>query len=270
MLDLLQSYFKELKKIKPATEEEIKELWLEAKKGNQKAIRRLVELNYCLVIPIAKKFTRRGVDLMDLISDGNIGLMRAVEKFEPKKDIKFSTYATYWIEQFIRKSIEYNSKTIRLPSYIYDMINKWKKTKNILMAKINKEPTVKEIAKEVNITSEKAEEINFIMCSLEQISSLDVTVSDDSDILKKDNIKDDITKAPETIAEIIRDTQSVQKAINLLPEREAEILRMRFGIDNRPVCSLNEIGKKFNLSRERVRQIELRAVKRLKIIFLKQ
>ena len=182
MLDLLQSYFKELKKIKPATEEEIKELWLEAKKGNQKAIRRLVELNYCLVIPIAKKFTRRGVDLMDLISDGNIGLMRAVEKFEPKKDIKFSTYATYWIEQFIRKSIEYNSKTIRLPSYIYDMINKWKKTKNILMAKINKEPTVKEIAKEVNITSEKAEEINFIMCSLEQISSLDVTVSDDSDI----------------------------------------------------------------------------------------
>ena len=123
--DLLQSYFKQLKTVKPATKEEVDKLWIKAKKGNKKAIKRLVELNYCLVIPIAKRFTKRGVDLMDLISDGNIGLMKAVEKFEPSKNIRFSTYATYWIEQFIRKSIEDNSKTIRIPSYMYDIINKW-------------------------------------------------------------------------------------------------------------------------------------------------
>ena len=106
--DLLQAYFKHLKTIKPATKEEVEKLWIKAKKGNKKAIKRLVELNYCLVIPIAKRFTKRGVDLMDLISDGNIGLIKAVEKFEPSKNIRFSTYATYWIEQFIRKSIEDN------------------------------------------------------------------------------------------------------------------------------------------------------------------
>ena len=263
MSDLLQSYFKQLKTIKPATKEEGDNLWIKAKKGNKKAVKRLVELNYCLVIPIAKRFTKRGVDLMDLISDGNIGLMKAVEKFEPEKNIRFSTYATYWIEQFIRKSIEDNSKTIRIPSYMYDIINKWKKIRNTLMAKLNKEPTVKEIAKKIKIPLDQAEEINTT------ISSLDVAMSDDSDTLKKDNIKDNITKTPEAITEIIRNAQNVQKAIDCLPEREAEILKMRFGINNTPTYSLDEIGKKFDLSRERVRQIELKAFQRLKSIFLR-
>lgn len=269
MSDLLQSYFKELKNIKPATKEEIKELWIKAKKENKKAIKRLVELNYCLVIPIAKRFAKRGVDLMDLISDGNLGLIKAVEKFEPKKNVKFSTYATYWIEQFIRKSIEDNSKTIRIPSYMYDTINKWKKIRNILMTKLNKEPTVEEIAKEIKIPLEKAEEINSTIYSIDNISSLDVAINDDSDTLKKETIKDTITKTPEAIAEIIRNSQKVQKAINLLPEREAEILRMRFGINDMPACSLDEVGKKFNLSRERIRQLELRALQKLKGIFLR-
>ena len=269
MSDLLQSYFKQLKTIKPATKEEVDALWVKAKKGNKRAIKRLVELNYCLVIPIAKRFTKRGVDLMDLISDGNIGLMKAVEKFEPEKNIRFSTYATYWIEQFIRKSIEDNSKTIRIPSYMYDIINKWKKIRNTLMAKLNKEPTVKEIAKKIKIPLDQAEEINSTIYSVDNISSLDVAMSDDSDTLKKDNIKDNITKTPEAITEIIRNAQNVQKAIDCLPEREAEILKMRFGINNTPTYSLDEIGKKFDLSRERVRQIELKAFQRLKSIFLR-
>ena len=214
MSDLLQSYFKQLKTIKPATKEEVDNLWIKAKKGNKKAVKRLVELNYCLVIPIAKRFTKRGVDLMDLISDGNIGLMKAVEKFEPEKNIRFSTYATYWIEQFIRKSIEDNSKTIRIPSYMYDIINKWKKIRNTLMAKLNKEPTVKEIAKKIKIPLDQAEEINTTSYSVDNISSLDVAMSDDSDTLKKDNIKDNITKTPEAITEIIRNAQNVQKAID--------------------------------------------------------
>ena len=136
--DLLQAYFKQLKTVKPATKEEVDKLWIKAKKGNKKAIKRLVELNYCLVIPIAKRFTKRGVDLMDLISDGNIGLIKAVEKFEPAKNIRFSTYATYWIEQFIRKSIEDNSKTIRIPSYMYDIINKWNRAFSLLYSRNKK------------------------------------------------------------------------------------------------------------------------------------
>jgi RNA polymerase primary sigma factor len=267
--DLLQAYFKQLKTVKPATEEEVEKLWIKAKKGNKKAIKRLVELNYCLVIPIAKRFTKRGVDLMDLISDGNIGLMKAVEKFEPAKNIRFSTYATYWIEQFIRKSIEDNSKTIRIPSYMYDIINKWKKMRSTLMAKLNKEPTVKEIAKKIKISLDQAEEINSTIYSVDNISSLDVAMSDDSDTLKKDNIKDTLTKTPEAITEIIRNAQNVQKAIDCLPEREAEVLKMRFGINNTPTYSLDEIGKKFDLSRERVRQIEMKAFQRLKSIFLR-
>jgi len=269
MSDLLQSYFKELKAVKPATPDELEKLWIKAKKGNKKAIKRLVELNYCLVIPIAKRFTKRGVDLMDLISDGNIGLMKAVEKFEPEKNIRFSTYATYWIEQFIRKSIEDNSKTIRIPSYMYDIINKWKKVRSTLMAKLNKEPTIKEIAKKIKLPIEQAEEINSTIYSVDNISSLDVAMNDDSDTLKKDNIKDTITKTPEAITEIIRNAQNVQKAIDLLPEREAEILKMRFGINNTPTYSLDEIGKKLELSRERVRQVELKAFQRLKGIFLR-
>ncbi len=269
MSDLLQEYFKQLKTVKPATKEEVEKLWVKTKKGNKKAIKRLVELNYCLVIPIAKRFTKRGVDLMDLISDGNIGLMKAVEKFEPAKNIRFSTYATYWIEQFIRKSIEDNSKTIRIPSYMYDIINKWKKMRSTLMAKLNKEPTVKEIAKKIKIPLDQAEEINSTIYSVDNISSLDVAVSDDSETLRKDNIKDNITKSPEAITEIIRNAQNVQKAIDCLPAREAEILKMRFGINNTPTYSLDEIGKKLDLSRERVRQIELKAFQRLKSIFLR-
>ncbi|MBQ3833976.1 MAG: sigma-70 family RNA polymerase sigma factor, partial [Elusimicrobia bacterium] len=167
MLDMLQAYFLELKNVKPATEEEIGKLWARIKKQDKKAIKRMTEINYCLVIPIAKKFIRRGVDLMDLIADGNLGLMKAVEKFDPEKNIKFSTYATYWIEQYIRKSIEDNSKTVRIPSYMYEIISKWKKARNMLMAKLNKEPTVEQIAKELDISVDKAEEINSTLFSFD-------------------------------------------------------------------------------------------------------
>ncbi|MFA7074859.1 MAG: RNA polymerase sigma factor RpoD/SigA [Endomicrobiaceae bacterium] len=269
MTDLLQSYFTELRHVKSATKEEMKKLWAKAKKGDKQAIERLVELNYCLVIPIAKRFSKKGVDFMDLVADGNIGLIRAVEKFDVTKNIKFSTYATYWIEQYIRKSIEDNSKTIRIPSYMYDIINKWKKARNFLMSKLYKEPSVSEISKIIKIPIEQAEEVSKTIFSLDNIVSLDVPITEDSDSCKKETITDTIVKTPESITEIIRNSQNVQKAINLLPEREAEIIRMRFGIDNTPTFSLDEIGKKMDLSRERVRQIELKAFQRLKGIFLR-
>ena len=269
MSDLLQSYFTELRSVKPAKKEDIDKFWKKAKRGDKKAFKRLVELNYCLVIPIAKRFSKKGVDFMDLIADGNIGLMKAVEKFDPTKDIKFSTYATYWIEQYIRKCIEDNSKTIRVPSYMYDIINKWKKARNSLVAKLNREPTIKEIAKKSKISLQQAEEINSIIFSVDNISSLDVPVTEDADSLKKETIKDSMLKTPEAITEIIRNSQNVQHAIKYLPEREGKIIELRFGIGDTPTYSLDEIGKMFKLSRERVRQIELKAFQRLKGVFLR-
>jgi len=269
VIDPLHSYFEELKTIKPANQKEYEDLWKKAKKGDKKAFNRLIELNYCLVIPIAKRFSKKGVDFMDLISDGNMGLVRAVEKFDIKKNTKFSTYATYWIEQFIRKSIEDNSKTIRIPSYMFDIINKWKKIRNQLLGNLGREPSIKEIAHKMKISIDQANEINKTIFSVDNIDSLDSTINEDSESSKKDTLRDTILKTPEAITEIIRNSNNVQKALDFLPEREAEIIKLRFGLGGIAHCSLDEVGKKFKLSRERVRQIELKAFQRLKGIFIK-
>lgn len=269
VIDPLHSYFEELKTIKPVNQKEYEQLWKKSKKGDKKAFNRLIELNYCLVIPIAKRFSKKGVDFMDLIADGNMGLVKAVEKFDITKNTRFSTYATYWIEQFIRKSIEDNSKTIRIPSYMFDIINKWKKVRNQLMANLGREPSIKEIAHKMKISIDQANEINKTIFSVDTVDSLDSTISEDSETSKKDTLKDTILKTPEAITEIIRNSNNVQKALDCLPEREAEVIKLRFGIGNIAHCSLDEVGKKFKLSRERVRQIELKGFQRLKGIFIK-
>ncbi|MDD5020825.1 MAG: RNA polymerase sigma factor RpoD/SigA [Endomicrobiaceae bacterium] len=269
VIDPLHSYFSELRAIKPATQKEYIELWKKAKKGNKVAFNRLIELNYCLVIPIAKRFSKKGVDFMDLVSDGNMGLIRAVEKFDLTKNVRFSTYATYWIEQFIRKSIEDNSKTIRIPSYMFDIINKWKKIRNQLLGNLGREPSTKEIANKMKISIDQANEINKTIFSVDTVDSLDSSINEDSETARKDTLKDTILGTPEAITEIIRNANNVQKALDFLPERESEIIKLRFGLGGIAHCSLDEVGKKFNLSRERVRQIELKAFQRLKGLFIK-
>ncbi|GAB1401689.1 hypothetical protein MASR1M68_06000 [Elusimicrobiota bacterium] len=269
VIDPLHSYFSELKSIKPVNKKEYDDLWKKAKKGDKKAFNRLIELNYCLVIPIAKRFSKKGVDFMDLVSDGNMGLVRAVEKFDPGKNVRFSTYATYWIEQFIRKSIEDNSKTIRIPSYMFDIINKWKKIRNQLLGNLGREPSIKEIAHKMKISVDQANEINKTIFAVDTVDSLDSSINEDSETSKKDTLRDTILKTPEAITEIIRNANNVQKALDCLPEREAEIIKLRFGLGGISHCSLDEVGKKFKLSRERVRQIELKAFQRLKGVFIK-
>lgn len=206
---------------------------------------------------------------MDLVSDGNMGLVRAVEKFDPGKNVRFSTYATYWIEQFIRKSIEDNSKTIRIPSYMFDIINKWKKIRNQLLGNLGREPSIKEIAHKMKISVDQANEINKTIFAVDTVDSLDSSINEDSETSKKDTLRDTILKTPEAITEIIRNANNVQKALDCLPEREAEIIKLRFGLGGISHCSLDEVGKKFKLSRERVRQIELKAFQRLKGVFIK-
>ena len=149
--DSVESYFNDVSNIKPATKEELVKLWKQAAKKDKNAVNRLVELNYRLVLSIAKKFAKKTyMDYMDLVADGNMGLVKAVEKFDPNKEIQFSTYATYWIEQYIRKSIENNSKMIRVPSHVQDEINRWKKAKNQFFIEHGKEPNIKQIAKLLN------------------------------------------------------------------------------------------------------------------------
>jgi len=268
--DSVESYFNAVSNIKPATKEEMKVLWEKVAKKDKKAINRLVELNYRLVLSIAKRFVKKTyMDYMDLVSDGNIGLVKAIEKFDPKKDTQFSTYATYWIEQYIRKSIENNAKMIRVPSHVQDDINRWKKAKNQFFIKHGKDPDIKQIAKLMGISVKQADSINRTIYSLENIDSIDSSINDDTGTLKKETLQDNVNKPLEAISEMVRTVSNVQEALKYLSEREEQVIRMRFGIDGEGPFSLEEIGEKFNLSRERVRQIELKCFEKLKGIFIK-
>ncbi|WP_413854305.1 RNA polymerase sigma factor RpoD/SigA [Candidatus Ruminimicrobium bovinum] len=268
--DSVESYFNDVSNIKPATKEELVELWKQAAKKDKSAVNRLVELNYRLVLSIAKKFAKKTyMDYMDLVADGNMGLVRAVEKFDPNKEIQFSTYATYWIEQYIRKSIENNSKMIRVPSHVQDEINRWKKIKNQFFIEHGKDPDIKKMAKLLNISVKQADSINRTIYSLENIDSIDSSIGDDTGTLKKETLRDNINKPLEAISEMVRTVDNVQEALKYLSEREEQVIRMRFGIDGEGPFSLEEIGERFNLSRERVRQIELKCFEKLKGIFIR-
>lgn len=268
--DSVESYFNDVSNIKPASKEELAELWKKAAKKDKIAVNRLVELNYRLVLSIAKRFVKKTyMDYMDLVADGNMGLVKAVEKFDPKKDIQFSTYATYWIEQYIRKSIENNSKMIRVPSHVQDEINRWKKEKNQFFIKHGKDPDIKQMAKLLKMSVQQADSINKTIYYLENIDSIDSSIGDDTGTLKKETLQDTVNKPLEAISEMVRTVDNVQEALKYLSEREEQVIRMRFGIDGEGPFSLEEIGEKFNLSRERVRQIELKCFEKLKGIFIK-
>lgn len=155
--DPLGLYFEAIRKIEPISEKEVKSLWIKSK-TDKSAFNRLVEQNYRLVIPIAKRFMKKGIDFMDLIEEGNLGLIKAVEKFDSTRNIAFSTYAVYWIEQYIRKAIENSVKTIRIPSHIWDALNRWLKTKVILREKLKREPTNDEIAKKLKLNKDQVDD----------------------------------------------------------------------------------------------------------------
>jgi len=267
-LDPLQLYFNAISNIKPLTKQEMSVLWKKSKK-DKKAFHKLVEQNYKLVIPIAKRFMKKGIDFMDLIEEGNMGLIKAVEKFDPSKNIAFSTYAVYWIEQFIRKSVETHAKTIRIPSHVWDALNLWMKTYSQLREKFNREPTVDEIASKLKLNKKQTANILRASTVFNGTSSLETPISEDEDVFVKDVVADDSVKSPESVTEIIRTKDDISTALNHLPLREREIVRMRFGLGGIKPMSLEDIGKLLKISRERVRQLEIRAYRKLKGIFLR-
>lgn len=260
--DSVRLYLREIGKIPLLNPEEEIILAKKVVAGDKDAKDKMAEANMRLVVSIAKRYVGRGLDLLDLIQEGNTGLLRAVEKFDPDKGFKFSTYATWWIRQAITRAIADQARTIRIPVHMVETINKLLRTQRRLTQELNREPTNEEIAKEMEIEVDKVEHIMKIK---QDISSLDASVRDDEeDSVLGDFIEDEETASPEESATSQLLREHVKEMLDVLSEREQKILRMRFGLDDGKSHTLEEVGQEFNVTRERIRQIEAKALTKLR------
>lgn len=260
--DSVRLYLREIGKIPLLTAEEELALAQKVVAGDKRAKDQMAEANMRLVVSIAKRYVGRGLDLLDLIQEGNTGLLRAVEKFDPDKGFKFSTYATWWIRQAITRAIADQARTIRIPVHMVETINKLLRTQRRLTQEMNREPTNEEIAKEMEMDVEKVEHIMKIK---QDISSLDASVRDDEeDSVLGDFIEDEDTVTPEESATGQLLKEQVKGLLGSLSEREQKILRLRFGLEDGKNHTLEEVGQEFSVTRERIRQIEAKALAKLK------
>ncbi len=260
--DSVRLYLREIGKIPLLTSEEELELAHKVVAGDKRAKDKMAEANMRLVVSIAKRYVGRGLDLLDLIQEGNTGLLRAVEKFDPDKGFKFSTYATWWIRQAITRAIADQARTIRIPVHMVETINKLLRTQRRLTQDLNREPTNEEIAKEMGIEVDKVEHIMKIK---QDIHSLDQSVRDDEeDSVLGDFIEDEDAKSPlEAASEQLLKSQ-VKDMLSALTEREQKIIRLRFGLEDGKSHTLEEVGAEFSVTRERIRQIEAKALAKLR------
>lgn len=260
--DSVRLYLREIGKIPLLTADEELELAQKVVSGDKRAKDKMAEANMRLVVSIAKRYVGRGLDLLDLIQEGNTGLLRAVEKFDPDKGFKFSTYATWWIRQAITRAIADQARTIRIPVHMVETINKLLRTQRRLTQELNREPTNEEIAKEMEIEVEKVEHIMKIK---QEIHSLDQSIRDDEEeTTLADFVPDEESKLPEEMAgEQLLKTQ-VKDMLSVLTEREQKILKLRFGLEDGKSHTLEEVGQEFSVTRERIRQIEAKALAKLR------
>ena len=262
--DSVKMYLREIGKIPLLTQEEEQALAVKAAKGNKKAKDKMVEANMRLVVSIAKRYSGRGLDFLDLIQEGNTGLLRAVEKFDPEKGFKFSTYATWWIRQAITRAIADQARTIRIPVHMVETINKVLRASRKLTAELNREPTIEEIAKEMDMDIEK---VDYVMRIKQDIASLDQSVGkdgDDEDSVLGDFVEDEDRISPEDSAANQMLKEQLADIIATLSEREQKIIKLRFGIGGGRPHTLEEVGAEFSVTRERIRQIEAKALSKLR------
>lgn len=262
--DSVRLYLREIGKIPLLNAEEELALAQKVVAGDKKAKDQMAEANMRLVVSIAKRYSGRGLDFLDLIQEGNTGLLRAVEKFDPDKGFKFSTYATWWIRQAITRAIADQARTIRIPVHMVETINKLLRTQRRMTQDLNREPSIEELAKELEMEPEKVE---YVMKIKQDIHSLDAGVGrdgDDEDSVLGDFIEDEDAASPEDSAASQLLKEQVQDILGVLTEREQKIVKMRFGLEDGKSHTLEEVGQEFAVTRERIRQIEAKALTKLR------
>ena len=259
--DPVRMYLKEIGQIPLLSPEEEQELAQRVSEGDQQAKNKLTEANLRLVVSIAKKYSGRGLHILDLIQEGNTGLIRAVDKFDYTKGNKFSTYATWWIRQAITRAIADQARTIRIPVHMVEVINKATRCNRKLVQELGREPTLEEIADELNLPIEKIIEANRTAADT---LSLDTPVSDEEDTTIGSFVEDDNTPGPADATSNALLAEALSEILNTLTEREADVLRLRFGMYDGKTHTLEEVGQIFGVTRERIRQIENKAIRKLR------
>lgn len=259
--DPVRMYLKEIGKIPLLTAEEEIELAKRMEEGDELAKKKLAEANLRLVVSIAKRYVGRGMLFLDLIQEGNLGLMKAVEKFDYQKGFKFSTYATWWIRQAITRAIADQARTIRIPVHMVETINKLVRVQRQLVQELGRDPTPEEIGKEMNMEVEKVREIMKIA---QEPVSLETPIGEEEDSHLGDFIEDDNALAPAEAATYTMLREQLIDVLDTLTPREQKVLRLRFGLDDGRARTLEEVGKEFDVTRERIRQIEAKALRKLR------
>ncbi len=260
--DGLNSYLAEISKIPLLSPAEEIRLAKKMRKGDEEARKKLVMSNLRLVISIAKKYLYYGLPLLDLVEEGNLGLLKAVDRYDPSRKCKFSTYATWWIRQAITRSLSNYGRTIRIPVYVTDSISKYKRTAQILYEQDGREPTVEEVAEEMAIDYEQALKLHEYALGVPSLESL-MHVEEDGEVVGAE-ISHEIREDEDVVSRILR-SQRLNQLMEQLTPRESNILKHRYGLDDGETHTLEETGKHFNLTRERIRQIENEVIHKLKI-----
>ena len=262
--DSVRLYLREIGKIPLLSAEEEMELAHRVVQGDKKAKDKMAEANMRLVVSIAKRYSGRGLDFLDLIQEGNTGLLRAVEKFDPDKGFKFSTYATWWIRQAITRAIADQARVIRIPVHMVETINKLLRTQRRMTQELNREPTIEELSKELDMEPDK---IEYVMKIKQDIASLDAAVGhdgEDEDSVLGDFIEDEGRISPEDAAAAQMLKEQIAEILGSLSEREQKVIKLRFGIGGGRPHTLEEVGAEFAVTRERIRQIEAKALRKLR------
>ncbi len=259
--DPVRMYLKEIGKVPLLTAEEEKELAMRMETGDSEAKKKLAEANLRLVVSIAKRYVGRGMLFLDLIQEGNLGLIKAVEKFDYRKGYKFSTYATWWIRQAITRAIADQARTIRIPVHMVETINKLIRVQRQLLQELGREPYPEEIAEKMNLPVERVREIQKI--SQEPVS-LETPIGEEEDSHLGDFIQDDNVPVPAEAAAFTLLKEQLVEVLDTLTDREQKVLRLRFGLDDGRARTLEEVGKEFDVTRERIRQIEAKALRKLR------